>query len=593
SATAAATSEQNAADSATAAATSEQNAADSATAAATSEQNAADYAASVDPSNIWHKNENVNADTVDGYHVEATKLPITGLLKANDYGIGSYGAYYTETNLDNYPVGSIGLVTPLTNILINSPVSSAFRAVVTTLGYDLYIIQELIDVNGTVYRRRLYNGTWGAWSKSWTDANDGVDSDLDAGLLGGYGSADYIRFAQVTGAYGNLSAPLTHLPLKKNLLTAQGQSICTFTRASAATYVDRYGVLRTASADTPRFTADGLLLEGASTNLLTYSEQFDNAVWMKLRSSVSANATETTDPYGTNLADKLIEDTTATITHLVSQLYSFTAGTTYTFSVYAKAGSRSQMALRFGDSGLAAGFDLSSGTVLSASSGVTTKITALANGWYRVSATETAVNSGSYAAQIQLMVSGVTSYTGDGTSGIYIFGAQFEAMPFATSYIPTTTTSATRAADTCYVPAVENIPAANTSDSSIICDVKLSGLNNSASSQTVWRLNDSFRYARNYTVDNTWQYVEGSSNISGGSSSTSKKRISTTFSTSSMKIYLDGISVSSTTPSKSVTGTATAMYIGSSGGTEQFLFGTISNLRIYDRALTEKEVRWA
>jgi len=87
-----------------------------------------------------------------------------------------------------------------------------------------------------------------------------------------------------------------------------------FSRASTGTYFDRDGVLRTAAADEPRWNytfEDGewvgpeLLVEEQRTNLLTYSEQFDNGSWFKLRASVSPNLALAPD--GTLTADKLIE----------------------------------------------------------------------------------------------------------------------------------------------------------------------------------------------------------------------------------------------------------------------------------------------
>lgn len=447
---------------------------------------------------------------------------------------------------------------------------SVLKGIYKTEGEILNIVTD--ETGDPALKVRIQGLSDGFYTKTQTDA-----------LL----SAKLAKTA-ISQAVGNITAPLTHLPLKKNLLTTQGQSICTFTRASTATYTDRYGVLRASANDTPRFTADGILLEGASTNLLIYSEQFDNAAWTKLRSSVSANATETTDPYGTNLADKLIEDTTATITHLVSQLYSFTAGMTYTFSVYAKAGSRSQMALRFGDSGLAAGFDLSSGTVLSASSGVTTKITALSNGWYRVSATETAVNNGSYASQIQLMVSGATSYTGDGTSGLYIFGAQLEAMPFATSYIPTTATAATRAYNNFSLPQAENTPL-YTGDFSIFADVTPSGV-----LSTQYLIGDAnLASGIKFYIDETGDIKFFLNGITIGASTTvsvsDTYRVCIIKQGMSIQIYLNGeLRNSNNLPA--VPANQTNLYIGSRNGTSGHYFGQINNLRIYDRALTAEEV---
>ena len=77
---------------------------------------------------------------------------------------------------------------------------------------------------------------------------------------------------------GSTTNPLVDLKLQ-NQIDFTGVGAVTFTRASTATYVDRYGVVQTAAVDEPRFEAEGLLMEGASTNLLLRSEEFDNAIW--------------------------------------------------------------------------------------------------------------------------------------------------------------------------------------------------------------------------------------------------------------------------------------------------------------------------
>jgi hypothetical protein len=49
--------------------------------------------------------------------------------------------------------------------------------------------------------------------------------------------------------------------------------------------------------------------------------------------------------------------------------------------------------------------------------------------------------------RIQLATGGSNGFTGNGTSGIYVWGAQLEAGSFPTSYIPTTSATVTRSAD--------------------------------------------------------------------------------------------------------------------------------------------------
>jgi SPRY domain/F5/8 type C domain len=166
-------------------------------------------------------------------------------------------------------------------------------------------------------------------------------------------------------------------------------------------------------------------------NSITYSQNLENASWTKERATIGTNYFMAPD--GTPTADKLIEDTTASSTHRTYvQSGALTNGTTYCWSVYAKAGERSAFALEAWNNSTAkyAYVDLSAGTVISGSDTNAT-VTAVDNGWYKCSVTHVGV-AGSTASSLALYLmnsatAGAMTYTGDGTSGIYFWGGQCEA----------------------------------------------------------------------------------------------------------------------------------------------------------------------
>jgi hypothetical protein len=216
-------------------------------------------------------------------------------------------------------------------------------------------------------------------------------------------------------------------------------------------------VIRTATTNEARFDHNpttgeslGLLVEEQRANLLLQSNGFDTT-WTNSLSTETANAG--TAPDGTNTAWELKDtvDAVASQHFLLQTPASFVSGTNYTFSIWAKSGTLTHIALTLPSAAFGATlttrYNLATGTAVSVAAGTVATVTAFPNNWYRVTTTAAATASSSGSLNIRLAVAGTTSYQGDGTGTILIWGAQLEAGSFPTSYIPTTTAAVTRSAD--------------------------------------------------------------------------------------------------------------------------------------------------
>ena len=234
-----------------------------------------------------------------------------------------------------------------------------------------------------------------------------------------------------------------------------------FTRSTSATRVNKEGLIEVVTNDRPRIdytdTSDGvLLLEKAATNLIAYSESFDNSYWTKLGASVLLGYVS---PSGKLNAYKFTEDNSNGL-HTFYQNASFALPTgNNTLSVFVKPNGRNFFQIRTGSGGgidnapLYANFDLINNIETISSTGVlNSKVELYANNWKKISITFNVSSSNSVALVFQTILSGLSAisetYQGDGTSGVYIFGAMLEQNSVASSYIPTQGSASTRVAET-------------------------------------------------------------------------------------------------------------------------------------------------
>ena len=187
----------------------------------------------------------------------------------------------------------------------------------------------------------------------------------------------------------------------------------TFTRASDATYTDSAGVVRR-----------------SPYNLLTFSEMFSDASWTKGNTTIGVNTT--TAPNGTLTADSLIEDTTNS-QHTITKSFAAVNGSSYTQSWYVKPNGRTQVQLEF-SFGAKPVFNL----VGNGSATLGGVIQNVGNGWYRISWTATSSATASLNSVLKLVNAGNITYTGNGTSGVFLWGAQLVEGSSALDYFPTT-----------------------------------------------------------------------------------------------------------------------------------------------------------
>lgn len=216
-----------------------------------------------------------------------------------------------------------------------------------------------------------------------------------------------------------------------------------------------------------------LLLEKQSTNIAYPSQAFSG---FSKSSDVTLTDNNAISPDGTQNATYYFCNTTTTNGYLIPN-FSGTSGVQYAVSFYAKAKELSLIYIKnVNDSGGQSSFDLSNGTYTLASGIDSLSIVSVGNGWYRCIAISTSSSTS---------INFVPIIKGNANQGIHIWGLQIEQSSYPTSYIPTTSSSATRVADACSKTGISSL--IDSTEGVVFCDFVCNGFANLG---TIFSLND-------------------------------------------------------------------------------------------------------
>jgi len=294
--------------------------------------------------------------------------------------------------------------------------------------------------------------------------------------------------------YGQPSLDLQFSGPKGSLKDRMGGVEVEFTRSSVGTYVGSDGLIKTAVADEARFDHDpvtneslGLLIEETRANIYKYSNLMNPT-----GNSVPSNFTDNagTAPDGTNTALKLVERPSSD--GVVDQGQGFAIGAKdgplAVFSVFAKAGEDRYLFITpyLGASRTPPVFDLQTGAISNPDNHAVV-MEPFADGWYRCSVRVGRTGFASMKWGISNVANAPFSnngipFEGDGTSGLYVWGAQYELQTpsaangdspieiVASSLIPTSGSTVTRAGDVCSITGTDFSSWYNQSEGSLVVE---------------------------------------------------------------------------------------------------------------------------
>jgi hypothetical protein len=345
-----------------------------------------------------------------------------------------------------------------------------------------------------------------------------------------------------------------------------------------------------------------LLLEPSATNLVTFSEDFSQSYWAKTGTSISSDVIKSPD--GTLNAYNLVENTSAG-GHFIVTASNITVvnSSAYSQSIFVKQNGRTKIGFRDSQgSGKYASFNLTNGTLIE-QNGDAFSINTFTNGWYRISVTMNA--SGTlWKPTLYLLPDSYTTgspqlstYTGDGVSGIYIWGAMLEQQAFSTSYIPTAGTTITRAAETCN----NSKPSVNSTEGVLYAEVaaladdqtdRYFAISDGTSSNRV-------RLGFQGGVSNRFRamVISSGTNVADMNDSdttlsdiTQYNKIAFKYKVNDFALYFNGTEVKTDTSGAVPTGLNLLAFNNAASSIGGFFYGKVKGVAIYNEALSESQL---
>ena len=373
-------------------------------------------------------------------------------------------------------------------------------------------------------------------------------------------------------------------------------NVTSYTVTTTAAITNYSPVLLTAGGGQPRFEHNpttseslGLEIEMQRTNSFTYSTTFDSSAWLPNNATLLAGIPE--------LNIYTIIPTASNTTHqFYDQVGKVVTAQAYTISLNGKAYGYTKFKIADVSTGNGCWFDVSAGTVGTANSGYVGSIVAIGNGFYRCSITFTPSAGTVYYGIYIGNTTETGTYLGNGFSGLYISSPQFEAGAFPTSYIPTVTAAATRAADVVsmsganfsswYSPGNGTFYA-EASTASTASDAMIAEATNSAGAFLDFSLTFATTSAQFIN-----RFVASNNDMRRGGVVAANTMVkfsgSITNSPATTLASANGVAMTATTSQTLQTG-ADRMFIGSRGGSSLFLNAPIRKLAFYPAQLTQTQ----